>query len=319
MRLLRAIASAVAVGVCLHAACAEVIVAADFNDGTLGPFEPANYGDGEAAVTLVEGLGRDGTPCARITNVGQKGGAALKYSMSYERGRVYTITFWARAETGTARVSAYLDRGDWRHKFPGGYSRDFEVGEQWQQIVYSATHQQGRNYLANVRCNSTTPVLVDDIVITVSEGVYAINWALAANGGKPSADSLYAQYRLEPLNDGLQMYVGRDFTRRATATTETEEPHWVQVTFPGPRPVSRVVIYWAAEDDTLFSSRRFEVQAQVDEEWVSVAQLTEPDPTFFSVAQFDELQTTAVRILQPPGGGPAQRPNLLWVSEVEAY
>lgn len=319
MRLLRIVASVVVVGACLHATYAGVLITADFNAGTLEPFEPANYGDGEAAVTVVEGAGRDGTPCVRIANVGQQGGAALKYSMSYERGRLYTISFWVRAETETAQVSTYLDRGDWRYKFPSGYSKNFEVGEQWQQIVYSAIHQQGRSYLANVRCNSTTPVLVDDIVITVSEGTYALNWALEANGSKPSADSLFAQYRLEPLNDGLQMHVGKDFTRRATATAEAEEAHWVQVTFPGPRPVSRVVVYWAAEGDTVYSSRRFEVQAQVDEEWVSVAQLTERDSTFFSVAQFDELQATAVRILQPPGGGSAQRPHLLWVSELEVY
>ncbi len=319
MRLLGTVVLALAIGTWPHASAAEVIVQADFNDGALDPFGPANYGDGEVQAEVVEGLGPDGSACVRIANIDQAGGAAISYGMTYERGLRYTITFQARAEEGTAMVSAYLDRGDWRAKFPGGYSANFEVGEQWREITCTAVHQQGRSYLANVRCNSPTPVLIDDVVITVSPGAFALNWALAANGGTPAADSLYAQYRLEPLNDGLQMLAGTDFTRRATATGESEEPHWVQVTFPGERPLSCVVIYWAVEGDAVFSSRRFEVQALLGEQWVPVAQVDEPEPVFVSMVRFDEVSATAVRVVQPPGGGPAQRPNLMWVSEVEAY
>jgi len=301
------------------AGAAEVVVQADFNGGTLEPFGPATYGDGDVQVEIVEGAGPDGSTCARIANVGQEAGAALRCDMRYRRGHAYTISFQARAEEGTARASAYLDRGDWRARFPGGYLRDVALGEEWQEITYTAVHQQGRGYLANVRCNSPTPILVDDIVITVSDAVFALNWALAANGGVASADSLYAQYRVEPLNDGVQMLAGADFTRRATATAESDEPHWVQMTFPGERPLSRVVIYWAAEGEAVYSSQRFEIHALVGEEWLPVAEAEEPDPVYVSMVGFDEVQATAVRLVQPPGGGPAQRPELMWVSEVEAY
>ncbi len=300
-------------------AVAEVVVEADFNDGALEPFGPASYGEGEFSVEVVEGLGRDGTPCARIANLDPKAGAAASYGMSYRRGHAYTITFWARAEEGTAQVSAYLDAGDWRRKFPGGYSPAVEVGEEWREITWTNIHQQGRGYLANVRNNSPGAILVDDIVITASDAPFALNWALADNGGEPSADSLYPQYRLEPLNDGLQMHVGGNFVRRATVTEESDEPHWVQVSFPGERPLSHVVVYWAVEDDAVYSSRRFEVQALVGDEWLPVAEADEPDPVFVSMVGFDEVQATAIRVIQPPGGGSAQRPNLLWVSEVEAY
>lgn len=316
---MRIVLMVVAACALMPAGAAEVVVRADFNGGTLEPFGPTSYGDGEVQADVVEGLGPDGSACARIANVDQAAGAALSCGMTYLRGHAYTITFQARAEEGAARLSAYLDRGDWRAKFPGGYSRDFEVGEEWREITYTAVHQQGRSYLANVRCNSATPVLVDDIVITVSDAVFALNWALAANGGVASADSLYAQYRVEPLNDGVQMLAGTDFTRRATATAESDDPHWVQVTFPGERPLSRVVIYWAAEGDTMSSSRHIEVQALVGEAWVPVAEADEPEPVSVSMVGFDEVQATAVRIIQPPGGGPAQRPELMWISEVEAY
>jgi len=318
MRIATLIAAVTAALLALPAA-AEVIVEADFNDGTLEPFGPASYGEGEFAVEVIEGLGRDGTPCVRIANLDPKAGAAARYGMSYRRGHAYTITFWARAEEGTARVSAYLDAGDWRTKFPGGYSPSIEVGGEWQEITWTNIHQQGRGYLANVRNNSPIPILVDDIVITASDAPFAINWALADNGGEPSADSLYPQYRLEPVNDGLQMHVGDNFVRRATVTEESDEPHWVQVSFPGERPVARVVLYWAAERETVFSSRRFEVQALVGDQWLPVAEADEPDPVFVSMVGFDEVQATAVRIVQPSSGGSAQRPDLMWVSEVEAY
>ncbi|MFW5868276.1 MAG: discoidin domain-containing protein [Armatimonadota bacterium] len=298
---------------------AEVVVEVDFNDGTLAPMVEANYGEGEVAVEVVEGAGVDGTPCARIANLAPNALGAAKYDMRFERGHVYTITFMARAEEGTAEVTAYLDAGDWKLKYPGGYSPAVEVGEEWQEITWTNVQQQGRSYLANVRNNSQTPVLVDDVVIRESEAPVAINHALAENGGEPSADSLYAQYRLEPINDGLQMHVGSDFTRRATVTEESAEPHWVQVSFPGERPLSRVVVYWAIEDGSVYSSRQFEVQLLVDDAWQTVAEIEETEAATVSRVDFDEAQATAVRVMQPPGGGSAERPNLMWVTEVEAY
>jgi len=300
-------------------AAAEIIVQADFNAGTLEPLGPTQYGEGEYSAEVVADLGPDGTPCARITNLAPKAGAAISMSMRYERGRAYTISFQARAVEGTARVSAYLDIGDWRLKFPSGYFPDAEVGEEWRQITWTRVHQQGRGYLANVRNNSPGAILVDDITITASDAPYAVNWALADHGGKPAADSLYAQYRLEPINDGLQVYVGDDFTRRATATEQADAPHWVQVTFPGERALSRVVVYWAAEGGAVYSAQRFEVHALAGEEWVPVAEAHEAEPVAVSIVAFEELQASGVRIVQPPGGGSAARPELLWVAEVEAY
>lgn len=300
-------------------AWAGVVVEVDFNDGTLEPMLEANYGEGEVAVTVADDAGVDGTPCARIENLGTQAKGAVKYDMRFRAGHAYTITFMARAEEGTTEVTAYLDAGDWRLKYPGGYAPAVEVGEDWQQITWTNVQQQGRSYLANVRNNSQTPVLVDNIVIRESDAPIAINHALAEHGGKASADSLYAQYRPEPINDGVQCYLGRDFTRRATVTSESAEPHWVQVDFPGPREVSRVVVYWAIEDGTVYTSQEFEVQLMVDGTWQTVAEVEETDAVAYSTVELDPALTTGVRILQPAGGGPVQRPNLTWVGEVEAY
>lgn len=300
-------------------AWAEVIVDVDFNDGTLAPMVESNYGQGDVSVEVVEGAGVDGTPAARIVNHGPQALGATKYDMRYERGYVYTITFMARAEEGTADVTAYLDAGDWKLKYGGGYAPAVEVGEEWQQITWTNVHKQGRRYLANVRNNSQTPVLVDNIVIRKSVAPVAVNHALAANGGEPSADSLYGGYRLDPINDGLQLHVGPDFTRRATVTSESAEPHWVQVAFPAERPISRVVVYWAVEAGYVYTSRRFDVRLMVDDAWQTVAEVEESEAVAYSTVEFEPLQATAVRLHQPVGGGSAERPNLMWVGEVEAY
>lgn len=114
-------------------AWAGVVVGVDSNDGALAPMAEANYG--EVEVVVVEGQGVDGTACARIANLDARARGAVKHDMRYARGRAYTIRFMARAREGTARVSAYLDAGDWRLRYPGGYSREVEVGEQWRRIT----------------------------------------------------------------------------------------------------------------------------------------------------------------------------------------
>lgn len=301
-------------------AAAAVIVQADFNDGALEPFQSGQYGKGEYTCEVVEGVGRDGTPCARLVNTDPGARGALATHIKYQRGHVYTITFWARAEAGTARVNCHLDIGDWQAKFPDGYRGAVEVGEQWQQITFEQLHLQGRSYVVNALndTKSDAPLLVDDVVVTESEGEHAINWALADPRAEASADSLFEGYAPGTLNDGIQTYAGADFTRQAMATAEMPTPHWAQITFPAERPVSRVVIYWAHDRGNLHAPRSFEVQVLEGEEWRTVFEGGEKAPPFFTVCEFEEVATTAVRIYQPTGQG-GGRADILWIAELEMY
>ncbi len=336
--------AAAGVAALLAASCpaaAGVIIQADFNDGALDPFKPGQYGKGEYTCEVVEGVGRDGTPCARLVNTDPGALGALATHIKYQRGHVYTITFWARAEAGTAqaeagagqaetataraeagtaRVNCHLDIGDWQAKFPDGYRGAVEVGEQWQQITFEQLHLQGRSYVVNVLndTKSDAPLLVDDVVVTESEGEHAINWALADPRAEASADSLFEGYAPGTLNDGIQTYAGADFTRQAMATAEMATPHWAQIAFPAERPVSRVVIYWAHDRGHLHAPRSFEVQALEGEEWRTVFEGGETTPPFFTVCEFEEVATTAVRIYQPTGQG-GGRADILWIAEVEVY
>lgn len=314
----------IAVLVCVLAsapAWAEIVAQADFNDGTMGPFKPGQYGQGEYMCEVVEGLGADGSACLRLTNTDPAAAAALVGGLAYEAGHTYTMTFRARCESDTATVSCFLDAGDYRSKFPTTYSDPFVLTDEWQECRFEQIHLQGRSYVTNIvnKTKATTALLIDDVVISRSEGRTAINWAAASWNSIPSADSVYGGYQAGALNDGFQAYAGGDYARRSVATSDTPGPHWLAVTFPAERSVSRVVIYWNAENGQIFSSRSFEVQLLRGEEWVTVAEGGEPDATHVSVAEFEATQANGVRIYQPEGGGSGARANILWVSEVEAY
>ncbi len=302
-------------------AAAEIAAQANFDDGTTGPFDISQYGEGDYVGEVVEGMGPDGSACLRLVNARPGSASALVGSIAYERGHTYTMTFNARTEGDAASVSCFLDAGDYRNKFPTTYSDPFILTEEWQQCHFEQLHLEGRGYVVNIRTNAptTAPVLIDDVLITRSEGRSAINWAAAQWKSIPSADSVYAGYQAEALNDGIQSYAGTDFTRRAMATEDAPGPHWVQVTFPAERDVQRAVVYWNAEENHIFSARRFEVQALVGEEWLPVAEGSEAEPTLVSAVEFDALQATAVRIVQPEGAGPVARPEIMWVAEVEVY
>jgi hypothetical protein len=305
----------------LAPAWAEVVAQADFNDGTMGPFKSGQYGKGGYLCEVVEGLGTDGSACLRLVNSDPGSGAALVGQLAYERGHTYTMTFRARCEGDGATVNCFLDAGDYRNKFPTTYSPPFELTEEWRECRFEQLHLQGRGYVTNIvnRTKATTPVLIDDVVIARSEGRTAINWAAAKWKSIPTADSLFEGYQAGALNDGFQAYAGGDYSRRSVATSDGPGPHWLAVTFPAERAVSRVVIYWNAERQQIFSSRSFEVQLLQSEQWVTVADGGESEPTHVSVAEFDETQAGGVRIYQPEGGGSGARSNILWVSEVEAY
>ena len=301
---------------------AAEVFRADFNDGTLQGMKTVNYGKGEFTVEIAKGKGRSGSDCVRLLNSEKGAHAAVTKSMKFEKGRTYTITYWARSEGGTARANAYLDKGDWRDKYGGGYFKPVEVGEEWKEVSFSRVHEQGRPYLTNVRNDSAPGVamLVDDIVVTASDGVTEVNHAAASRGAKASADSLYSNYSPDALNDGVQAFKGQDFARRATATADSAEPHWVAITFPGKRKISKVVVYWNHEGGSTYVARNYEVQVKGEEDdWRTVAKGSEAVEDSYSVTKLDPVETTAVRLYQPSGGGDAKRPNLMWVGEVEVY
>lgn len=139
-----------------------------------------------------------------------------------------------------------------------------------------------------------------------------------------TVDSSFRGYGPGPLNDGRrndEVEIGR-WAEVAWASAETAGEHWIVLEWDEVQHVGRVDIYWARDRDQFHSSRSYRVEAWLDGDWqVLFAHETAAGTTRVTrhSVSFVPVATTRLRIVQPEGGGPAERPHLMWVAEVEVY
>lgn len=139
-----------------------------------------------------------------------------------------------------------------------------------------------------------------------------------AEGVQVSVDSSYDGYGPAPLTDGLMWPDGVHWTQRAWASAESSADHWIELAWPQPVELTRVIVYWNLEDGRLYASRQVRVETLVGDSWTPIAAAT-PEPTeAASALVFSPTRTTRLRIVQPAGMGPVARPNIMWVTEIEA-
>ncbi|MCD6359967.1 MAG: discoidin domain-containing protein, partial [Armatimonadetes bacterium] len=137
-------------------------------------------------------------------------------------------------------------------------------------------------------------------------------------GAEARTDSNFSGYSSAPLNDGSIRTEGLHWTDFAWASAEQPGGHWAEISLPEPREVRAVVIYWAT-DGGLQTSRSYRVQVEVGGEWRDVAAVTDQSPRAMSEHAFEPVTTARVRVLQPDGGGPAERRQIMWMREIEIY
>jgi hypothetical protein len=143
--------------------------------------------------------------------------------------------------------------------------------------------------------------------------------ALPNNGTTVLVDSAYYGYDEKPLNDGVVLPTNQAFNVSAWASGEATEDHWVELRWPQPQTVGKVVVYWNVENGVVWTSKRFLVQVRDGETWRTLAESLQPDAQPVTECAFAPVQTKALRILQPKGEGPATRPHIMWLREVAAY
>ncbi len=129
-------------------------------------------------------------------------------------------------------------------------------------------------------------------------------------------DSTLSGYTRHPLTDGLTDVGAAPAS--SWASDETESEHWVRFNFPQPTAVSELRLFWAREDERIFTSRRGEaIGWTAAGERVHLAVLNLDREEADTTLSFDTLQLAAVEWRQPRGGGSVHRPNLLWLNELE--
>ena len=132
-------------------------------------------------------------------------------------------------------------------------------------------------------------------------------------------DSHYPEYpSAAPLIDGVRKLPGSSAGNDVTwASAETAADHWIQVRLPHPVTVREATIHWARP---AVASRSVHIQIPAGDGWRTVADTpvggygTRETMTW----RFAPVTTDCLRFFQPAGSGPASRPNLMWVTEVEA-
>ena len=162
----------------------------------------------------------------------------------------------------------------------------------------------------------------NDEAVCETSGLFVPFERLATNlareeGVTVEVDSCFGSYDSEPLNDGRLWPPGVHWTDYSWASAETQDPHWIQISFREPCQVGRVSIFWDASDYAQHGSRSFRIQVHEQDAWRDVAVLADQPPHAAIETRFDPVVTRAVRIHQDGGAGCSQRPNLMWVSEVE--
>ncbi|MEW6048953.1 MAG: discoidin domain-containing protein, partial [Bacillota bacterium] len=154
----------------------------------------------------------------------------------------------------------------------------------------------------------------------------ATNLALASRGTRVTVDSNFPGYGPRPLNDGERNDTSEEgrWAEVAWASGEIPGEHWIVLEFPEPVEATRVDIYWARDRGKFWSSQTYVIEYQPpgSERWVELYRHQDPEwrtqITAHSI-QFQPVNMAKLRIRQPEGGGPARRPNLMWVAEVEVY
>jgi hypothetical protein len=202
-------------------------------------------------------------------------------------------------------------------RLPGGASK------QWTAKVAFAASAPSGSYPLELIVRTDQGVTVERREISLlhilppAEG----DLALAAAGARVAVDSSYYAYDERPLNDGVVNPVGVPFNQAAWAAAEADQEHWVEIQWPTPQTVARVVIYWNIENDEVWTSQHIVVQAREGEggEWKTLAEARPGSGEPVTEVRFAPVRTRAVRILQPKGSGPPKRPRLMWLREVAAY
>lgn len=215
----------------------------------------------------------------------------------------------------TAPSQITLNPSTARLNLAGGESRDIKVN-----LAFPVGMKSG-SYPVNIAARTDAGVVAEQIEIPV---VYVLpleagDLALASAGANLTVDCFYFAYNEKPINDGVVNPVGVAFNAASWASSEAVEDHWVEIQWPQAKTVGRAVIYWNVENDTVWTSKHVLLQVKEGNEWKTVADLNDSNVEPVTEYRFTPVTTQAVRLLQPKGGGPATRPNIMWLREVAIY
>ena len=105
----------------------------------------------------------------------------------------------------------------------------------------------------------------------------------------------------------------------AWASDDTEREHWVEVSLPEETGVERIALHWPEWRNRLRTSTGYRIDGLVDGSWQPLTEAQSNSERPWTVHDVEPSSLTALRIVQPPGGGSVEYPNRLWLSQVECH
>ncbi len=126
----------------------------------------------------------------------------------------------------------------------------------------------------------------------------------------------YSGYKVNAVVDGIRDRTKLHWADAAWASSEDGDEAWLEFQFPQPLTNGDLVIHWAVDSGRIHASKEFEVQVLQGSSWKTIDQIKE-NTEAVTVHALPGTGFDALRIRQAPGGGSIQRPNLMWIAQVE--
>lgn len=143
------------------------------------------------------------------------------------------------------------------------------------------------------------------------------NLALAANGASLSADSSFAGYTTARIIDGIRNLEGLSWDLAGWASKDNGQDHWVEISLAKESQVKTVQIFWCLDNGELKSSVAYHIQYWDGKDWITAFEEKAGAQKVPETKIDVNFSTTKVRYFQSAGGGPANRPNIAWIGEIE--
>lgn len=139
-------------------------------------------------------------------------------------------------------------------------------------------------------------------------------------GTTVTPSSVYPDYEVSPVVDGVSNKEELNWRHRAWASWEKSSEHSLEFRMPSPVRVSGMRVDWAWDNGQPFASRNFRLEilpaGASEDGWKEVAEVQDND-VVQNALTFDPSDVVAIRLVQEPGGGSEYRPNLMWVEQIK--
>lgn len=150
------------------------------------------------------------------------------------------------------------------------------------------------------------------------------NLALRATVTVDSAFSAYppgTQLNDGELND-KDPEIDSSWGQVAWASQDAQGDHWIEMALAEKSEVTGISIFWARDFGEYKVSSHIILQYWDGENWATIMEVKLPGEDLnvrSTEFTFAPVTTDKVRVLQPSGGGPVYRPNIMWVAEVQVW